>query len=645
MFLHRMTSFLISEISRGIGDSSRCQPCIQTVDDNGAQQSRPFENGDFERVLDFDISPPSPPDTPLRLGESDTYFPVRYFCLRGCFLFYFKEDDITETEDDGVSYAGKPLGVIPLDRTHIEFPEGGRRVFQKHANSNASKGYEFVIIHTPKKDSNEIKRRDEYIVVDSSSQREEWKLALSSRSGGILKDTILRPGGGPAARSSLRSSPITLPTRNLRPSDDRRTLLMSSKTGTMNLTSQRGKSRSQLLHPFDDPASVGEGVSNQAAGLNQKNQQQPPQQDTLSILENDIFQKFTDHRFNSDSYTDQFFMDHPYQEADATCREMESTLLAVKRGLRGAVLEQYKYFVQASQEMKIMGKEVAALQHTCADQLVTLVDGMKDINFAEAFADEPVIDDEEAYYSDEEVDEMDDNDDTGVEPDGLSLNHLSDASYHSSDEEQEASGRIKMNRNDVHNSIQKVNRRKFIRGSIDCSKDNDGYGSGGYPLSPSSSTVASQVEIPSWLADVTEEISAFKKECRYTEATHLSIKAKTELIEIFAMHEKASRHQQLTKKQQTTLRRILMEIESLMTSLGDRLVETLRRKNEAMKQTYKRERQDPFYELMPLVSPVCLEDDASALQLLVKLGRPHDAAVAYSVRRSMLLSEWYVIYF
>jgi len=54
------------------------------------------------------------------------------------------------------------------------------------------------------------------------------------------------------------------------------------------------------------------------------------------------------------------------------------------------------------------------------------------------------------------------------------------------------------------------NRRKFIRGSIDCSKDNDGYGSGGYPLSPSSSTVASQVEI----------------------------------------------HQQFTKKQQTTLRRI-----------------------------------------------------------------------------------------
>ncbi len=84
---------------------------------------------------------------------------------------------------------------------------------------------------------------------------------------------------------------------------------------------------------------------------------------------------------------------------------------------------------------------------------------MKDVNFAEAFAEEPVIDDEEAYYSDELVDVMDDNDDTGV-------------------------------------------------------------------------------------------------------------------------------YQQFTKKQQTTLRRILMEIESLMTSLGDRVVETLRRKNEAMKQTY-----------------------------------------------------------
>jgi len=39
---------------------------------------------------------------------------------------------------------------------------------------------------------------------------------------------------------------------------------------------------------------------------------------------------------------------------------------------------------------------------------------MKDVNFAEAFAEEPVIDDEEAYYSDELVDVMDDNDDTGV---------------------------------------------------------------------------------------------------------------------------------------------------------------------------------------------------------------------------------------
>jgi hypothetical protein len=628
----------LERVTFTVGDSSRCQPQIQTIDGNGTQQTCPFEIGDFERVLDFDINPPSPPDTHLRLGESDTYFPVRYFCLRGCFLFYFREEDVAETEENGVSYAGKPIGVIPLDRTHIDFPEGGRRVFQKHANSNASKGYEFVIVHTPKKDSNDTKRRDEYIVADTSSQREEWKLALSSRSGGILKDTILRPGGGPAARTSLRNSPTTLPSRTHRNSDDRRSMLISSKTGTMNFTSQRGRSRtsSRSYNPFDDPASVHEGVSNQS-----KNQQPPPQQDTLSVLDNDLFQKFTDHRFNSDSYTEQFFIDHPYHEADASCREMETTLLAVKRGLRGAVLEQYKYFVQASQEMKIMGKEVAALQRTCAEQLVTLVDGIKDINFAEAFADEPFLDDEEAYYSNEEDDESDDND-AEAEVEVVSLNNLSDASYHSSDEEQESPGRIKMQRSDSVNTNKLGNRRKFIKGSIEYFKEYDGRGSrgAGHPLSPSSSTVGSQVEIPSWLADVTEEISAFKKECRYTEATNLSIKAKTELIEIFVMHEKAPRHQQLTKKQQTSLRRILLEIESLITGLGDRLVETLRRKNEALKQTYKRERQDPFYELMPLVSPVCLEDDASALQLLVKLGRPHDAAVAYSIRRSMHLSEW-----
>jgi len=392
----------------------------------------------------------------------------------------------------------------------------------------------------------------------------------------------------------------------------------------MNITSQRGKLRRSPPNPFDDPT---EDAAKDDAKPPKGNIPQEQQQDTtLSILESDLLQKFTDHRFDSDTYTDQFFVDKLFTEADASCREMESTLLSVKRGLRGAVLEQYKYFVQASQEMKIMGKEVAALQHTCAEQIVTLVDGIKSINFAEAFAGDPVVDDEEGYYSDEEDEEMVDGNAVAEMED---LNNLSDTSFHSSDDEQESPGQIKMRRSDT--------RKSSSRRKIDKNVEFDTLGT--TALSPSSSTVASQVEIPSWLADVTEEISAFKKECRYIEATNLSIKAKSEVTELLAVHEKATRQHQLTKKQQTSLRRILMEIETQITSLGDRLVETLRRKNEALKQACKRERQDPMYELTPLISPVCLEDDASALHLLVKLGLPHDAAVAYSVRRSMELSE------
>ena len=95
----------------------------------------------------------------------------------------------------------------------------------------------------------------------------------------------------------------------------------------------------------------------------------------------------------------------------------------------------------------------------------------------------------------------------------------------------------------------------------------------------------------------------------------------------------------MTKKQQATLGRMLQSFQMLSDRMGNRLVEGLRRKNEALKQAAKRERADPLYVLGPLVSPICLNDDASALQLLVKLGRHQDAATAYAARRSLLLME------
>lgn len=88
------------------------------------------------------------------------------------------------------------------------------------------------------------------------------------------------------------------------------------------------------------------------------------------------------------------------------------------------------------------------------------------------------------------------------------------------------------------------------------------------------------------------------------------------------------------------MRRILIAIEDISKRLADRLSEGLRRKNEALKQTIKREKADPLSGMIPSISPVALNDDSTALNLLVRLGRPQEAASAYATRRSLLLQEW-----
>ena len=148
----------------------------------------------------------------------------------------------------------------------------------------------------------------------------------------------------------------------------------------------------------------------------------------------------------------------------------------------------------------------------------------------------------------------------------------------------------------------------------------------------------SLMEIPSWLDDVTEEVTAFIRFCRYTDATDLILRARSEVNDVLSQHERLT-DKRLGKKQLSAMQRILNDLDGLSERLGNRLAEGLRRKNEALKQTIKRERADPLSVLAPLVSPVCLNDDAIALQLLVKLGRSNDAATAYSARRSLLLME------
>ena len=95
----------------------------------------------------------------------------------------------------------------------------------------------------------------------------------------------------------------------------------------------------------------------------------------------------------------------------------------------------------------------------------------------------------------------------------------------------------------------------------------------------------------------------------------------------------------MTKKQQNQVQVLVDKLDELAEMISNRIVENLRRKNEALKQASKRERADASTNLAPSVSPCCLNDDSISLRLLVKLGKCQEAATAYSARRSLLLLE------
>ena len=112
------------------------------------------------------------------------------------------------------------------------------------------------------------------------------------------------------------------------------------------------------------------------------------------------------------------------------------------------------------------------------------------------------------------------------------------------------------------------------------------------------------------------------------------------VINYYFKHERPI-DEKLTKKQQNQMQILVEKLDELAEMITNRVVENLRRKNEAMKQSSKRERSDPSAHFVPSVSPCCLSDDSISLRLLVKLGKSQEAATAYSGRRSLLLLERY----
>ena len=177
-----------------------------------------FTGEHMSRVLDFDNLPEPPPsDAPHRhfefeMDENEAMapqFPKRYFCLRGSFIFYFDMEDVDGYiyENLGVKFIGPPKGVIPLERTVVEIPPGGRRVFREHANTDAKNGYELMIRHVGRgglssSDSGSTviatkRRAPAYIVMDSLGQRDTWAKAIRIRADIHKRDTLLRGIGVP----------------------------------------------------------------------------------------------------------------------------------------------------------------------------------------------------------------------------------------------------------------------------------------------------------------------------------------------------------------------------------------------------------------------------------------------------------------
>jgi hypothetical protein len=211
----------------------------------GDQEARDFQPEDMSRVMDYENMPPPPPDAPhghleFEMDDDATVsddappkFPKRYFCLRGNFIFYYDMEDVDSSYNRyGAKFNAAPLGVIPLERTKVEFPQGGRRVFREHSKTEARSGYEMMIRHVPRAgagltnandgDGTSVvgggagggtatatgvksgkRRAPAYLVCDSSGQRDLWKKAIEVRSEMFQKPTKLRAAGTNANVSKI----------------------------------------------------------------------------------------------------------------------------------------------------------------------------------------------------------------------------------------------------------------------------------------------------------------------------------------------------------------------------------------------------------------------------------------------------------
>jgi hypothetical protein len=546
-------------------------------------EGRAFEPEDMPRVLDFEGAIEAPPDGSIMFdvaGEKEPTFPVYHFCLRGGFLFYFNVADVDGESGPYVTYHNSPVGVVPLQGVQVDYPPGGRRVFREHSHTDAKSGYELVILHSPT--DGEQPRPPSFLVADSLGKREKWAQALRSRAEST-KPTLMRAGYSSST------------TRKVAPVAASGAGATAAIAGAAPATKTSIRAEKKPLESADGAKTNRKGSITRSAKDSKSIQQQVMEESDDAELASAVVE-FGVAEFDEKAWMTDYYQMNNADDATAKCDQMDKWQTEMKRELKGAVLEQYEYFVQASGEMTTMGHEVSMLKSLIEKQAETLKE-MKTIDFLGAAKETGR--DEIMGRSEDEVDSADIDLDAAVSSRGK-------------DERSFFSEMSSIEGGSVRRSQ-----------SVDQDIENDD---------------APPIEIPDWLDDVTEEISAIVRECRYSDAIELHTKARTEIGDILDKHERPTAYR-LTSKQKDSLKSSLKELNALGDRISGRIEESLRRKNEALRQTFKRERADLNAMMTPSISPCALNDDELYLQLLVKMGRNKEAAEAYSQRRSLLLLE------
>jgi len=555
---------------------------------------RAFEPEDMARVLDFEGVAEAPMDGTLMFtGAEGLNFPVYHFCLRGGFLFYFDPADVDEESGNYATYAAPPLGTVPLESATIEFPPGGRRVFREHAQTDARNGYELVILHNPDQNYAGPFRPPSFLVADSLGQREKWTNALKARAA-IDKPTTLRGG-----YSSMNRSAATATAATPSSSYSAQSAAVTAAAAQDTAAESPGRSSSYTTDTTSDRQQSKKMSAAKKREMKSIEKQVMEVSDDAELAAAVV--EFGVSDFAEREWMANYFQIHNDFDAPTKCRQMDIWQTDMKKSLKGAVLEQYEYFVQASGEMTTMGREVASLK-TLIEMQVETIKEMKDIDFAGSLF---AID----------LDDAGDNESGVFEPPRLKPRRKENGG---------GKGGSSADRS-VASEISSVGGDQ-PNGALDDSMMYDENGD------------APPIQVPDWLEDVGDEIASVVRECRYNDAIDLLLKAKHEIADLLDKHERPTLYR-LPKMQVMELQANQKTLEALGKRISNRLEETLRRRNEALKQASKRERSDPTAAMAPIVSPCSLNDDAMYLQLMVKLGRTQQAAEAFSARRALLLLE------